>query len=127
VQIFNDFPWLPAETHSNQTVGELAKTHAFRLLAVVGTWAMISVAFVNRPEWVEGWWRFSSYAIELIADQLPLSWGSELEMLIVAGVIWIQITSAIQFVRLILWLPFYVWRLRRNRSMVLDRFLRPPW
>ena len=31
------------------------------------------------------------------------------------GVIWIQIASAIVLLRLILWVPFHLWRLRKDR------------
>jgi hypothetical protein len=33
------------------------------------------------------------------------------------GVIWIQIASAIVLLRLIIWVPFHLWRIRRDRRV----------
>lgn len=33
------------------------------------------------------------------------------------GMIWIQIASAIVLLRLIVWLPFHLWRLSRDRGL----------
>jgi hypothetical protein len=38
------------------------------------------------------------------------------------GMIWIQIASAIVLLRLILWVPFHVWQLRRDRNMPAETF-----
>jgi hypothetical protein len=56
-------------------------------------------------------------AIETVADQVPEPWGSRLEVMLreLGGVIWIQIASAIVLLRLIIWLPFHLWRVGRER------------
>jgi hypothetical protein len=33
------------------------------------------------------------------------------------GMIWIQIAAAIVLLRLIIWVPFHLWRLRRERRI----------
>jgi hypothetical protein len=56
-------------------------------------------------------------AIETVADQVPEPWGSRLEVKLreFGGVIWIQIASAIVLLRLIIWLPFHLWCVGRER------------
>jgi hypothetical protein len=74
-------------------------------------------AFVYHPEWIKAWLRFMTLAIETVADQVPEPWGSRLEVMLreLGGVIWIQIASAIVLLRLIIWLPFHLWRVGRER------------
>jgi hypothetical protein len=95
---------LPAQTRNRPTVGQLAKTHTFRFLTMVATWALIFGAFVYHPEWIRSWLR------------LPEPWGARLEVMLreLGGVIWIQIASAIVLLRLIIWLPFHLWRLGKR-------------
>ncbi|SHN80690.1 hypothetical protein SAMN05444170_4472 [Bradyrhizobium erythrophlei] len=105
------------------TVGQLAKAHTFRILTMVATWVLIFGAFVYHPEWIRAWLRFVTSAIEAVADQVPEPWGARVEVMLreLGGVIWIQIASAIVLLRLIIWLPFHLWRLGRER-----RVIRPP-
>jgi hypothetical protein len=58
-------------------------------------------------------------AIETVADQVPEPWGARLEVMLreLGGVIWIQIASAIVLFRLIIWLPFHLWQLDRERRL----------
>jgi hypothetical protein len=110
---------LPAQTRNRPTVGQLAKTHTFRFLTMVATWALIFGAFVYHPEWIRSWLRFMTSVIETVADQVPEPWGARLEVMLreLGGVIWIQIASAIVLLRLIIWLPFHLWRLGRERRL----------
>ena len=108
---------LPAQIRNRPTVGQLAKAHTLRFLTMVATWAVIFAAFIYHPEWIRSWLRFMTSAIETVADQVPEPWGARLEVMLreLGGVIWIQIASAIVLLRLIIWLPFHLWRLGRER------------
>ncbi len=108
---------MPVQARQRPTVGQLARTHTFRFLTMIATWALIFAAFIYHPEWIRAWLRFMMYAIETAADQVPEPWGARLEVMLreLGGVIWIQIASAIVLLRLILWVPFHLWRLRKDR------------
>jgi hypothetical protein len=58
---------------------------------------------------ISTWQRFMTHSIEAVADQVPQPWGSRLEVMLkkLGGMIWIQIASAIVFLRLVLWVPFH--------------------
>jgi hypothetical protein len=114
---------LPAQIRNRPSVGQLAKAHTFRFLTMVATWALIFGAFVYHPEWIRQWLRFMTHAIESLADQVPEPWGARLEIMLreLGGMIWIQIASAIVLLRLAIWVPFHIWRLRQER-----RAVRPP-
>jgi hypothetical protein len=105
------------------TVRQLAKAHTFRFLTMIATWVLIFAAFVYHPEWIRDWLRFMTHSIEAAADLLPEPWGSRFEVMLkeIGGVIWIQIASAIVLFRLLIWVPFHLWRLRRaNRLRKLE-------
>jgi hypothetical protein len=105
------------QIRNRPTVGQLARAHTFRFLTMIAAWVLIFAAFAFHPEWIRAWLRFMTHAIESIADQVPEPWGSRLEIMLreLGGVIWIQIASAIVLLRLIIWVPFHLWRLRRER------------
>src|SRR5258708_23512568 len=104
---------LPAQ--NRPTVGQLAKAQTFRILTMVAIWALIFGAFVCHPEWSRAWLRCVTSVIEAVADQVPEPWGARVEVMLreLGGFIWIQIASAIVLLRLIIWLPFHIWRLGR--------------
>jgi hypothetical protein len=108
-------------TPNRPTVGQLAKAHTFRFLTMIATWALIFASFVYHPEWIRDWLRFMTHSIEALADQVPEPWGSRFEVMLkeIGGVIWIQIASAIVLFRLLIWVPFHIWRLRRERRQRL--------
>ena len=62
------------------------------------------------------------HSIESLADQVPEPWGARLEIMLreLGGMIWIQIATAIVLLRLIVWVPFHIWRLRRERPPALS-------
>jgi hypothetical protein len=99
------------------TFGQLARTQTFRLLTMIATWLLIFAAFLYHPEWIRNWLRFVTHLIEGFADLVPAPWGARLEVMLkeIGGVIWVQIASAIVLVRLLIWLPFHLWRLNRER------------
>jgi hypothetical protein len=107
----------PKQIRDRPTVGQLARAHTFRFLTMIATWALIFAAFIYHPEWIRAWLRFMMSSIEALSDQIPEPWGARLEVLLreLGGVIWIQIASAIVLLRLIIWLPFHIWRSRRDR------------
>jgi hypothetical protein len=110
---------LPVRTSTRPTVGQLAKAQTFRFLTMLATWALIFAAFVYEPGWIRDSLRFMTHSIESLADQVPEPWGARLEIMLreLGGMIWIQIASAIVLLRLIIWVPFHLWRLRRERRI----------
>ena len=60
-----------------------------------------------------------THSIESLADQVPEPWGARLEIVLreLRGMIWIQIATAIVLLRLIIWVPFHIWRLLRERRL----------
>jgi hypothetical protein len=111
------FQMYPVKTSDRPTVKQLAKAHTFRFVTMIATWALIFAAFVYHPEWIQVWLRFMTRSIEYVADQIPDPWGARLEVMLreIGGVIWVQIASAIVLLRLIIWVPFHIWRSRRDR------------
>jgi hypothetical protein len=73
---------------------------------------------VCEPGWIRDSLRFMTHSIESLADQVPEPWGARLEIMLreLGGMIWIQIATAIVLLRLIVWVPFHIWRLRRERQ-----------
>jgi len=112
---------LPAP--NRPTIGQLAKAHTFRFLTMLATWALIFAAFLYHPDWIRDWLRFMTHSIESIADQVPEPWGARLEIMLreLGGVIWIQIATAIVLLRLIIWVPFHIWRLSRESKLNIDQ------
>jgi hypothetical protein len=110
---------MPIRTPPRPTIGQLARAHTFRFLTMIVAWALILAAFLYHPEWIRDWLRFMTHSIEALADLVPEPWGSRIEVMLkeIGGVIWIQIASAIVLVRLLIWVPFHVWRLRRERRL----------
>jgi hypothetical protein len=108
---------MPLHTRERPTVGQLAKAHTFRFMTMIATWVLIFAAFLYHPEWIRAWLRFMTHAIEAVADEVPEPWGSRLEVMLreLGGMIWIQIASAIVLLRLIIWVPFHLWRVRKDR------------
>jgi hypothetical protein len=108
---------LPPQIRHRPTIGQLARANTFRFLTMVATWGLIFGAFIYHPEWIRAWLRFVTSAIEALADQVPEPWGARVEIMLreLGGVIWIQIASAIVLLRLIVWVPFHLWRLGRER------------
>jgi hypothetical protein len=114
------FPCMrPVRTPTHPTVGQLARAQTFRFLTMLATWALIFAAFVYEPGWIRDSLRFMTHSIESLADQVPEPWGARLEIMLreLGGMIWIQIASAIVLLRLIIWVPFHLWRLRRERRI----------
>jgi hypothetical protein len=107
---------MPVQTRERLTVGQLARAHTFRFVTMIATWVLIFAAFLYHPEWIRAWLRLVTHAIEAVADEVPGPWGARLEVMLreLGGMIWIQIASAIVLVRLMIWLPFHLWRARRN-------------
>lgn len=110
---------LPVRTSTRPTVGQLARAQTFRFLTMLATWALIFAAFVYEPGWIRDSLRLMTHSIESLADQVPEPWGARLEIMLreLGGMIWIQIATAIVLLRLIIWVPFHIWRLRRERRI----------
>jgi len=108
----------PVQPRQRPSAAQLAKAQTFRFLTMIATWALIFAAFLYHPEWIRGWLRFMTHVIESVADQVPEPWGARLEVMLreLGGMIWIQIASAIVLLRLVVWVPFHLWRWRRERK-----------
>jgi len=65
---------IPVQLRERPTVGQLARTHTFRFLTMIATWALIFAAFV--PEWIRAWLRLMTYCFKAVADQVPEPWGA---------------------------------------------------
>jgi hypothetical protein len=112
----------PVRTSNRPTVGQLARAQTFRFLTMLATWALIFAAFVYEPGWIRDSLRFMTHSIESLADQVPEPWGARLEIMLreLGGMIWIQIATAIVLLRLIVWVPFHIWRSRRERRLAIS-------
>lgn len=110
---------VPAKSSNSPTVGQLAKAHTFRFLTMIATWVLIFAAFIYHPDLIRDWLRFMTHSIESIADQVPEPWGARIEIMLreLGGYVWIQIATAIVLLRLIIWVPFHLWRLSRERKI----------
>jgi hypothetical protein len=99
------------------TFRELARVHTFRFLTMIATWVLILCAFLYHPEWIRASLRLFTQGIEYVADRVPEPWGSRVEIVLreLGGIIWVQITVAIVLLRLIIWVPFHLWRVRNER------------
>jgi hypothetical protein len=115
----------PVPTSTRPTVLQLARAQTFRFLTMLATWALIFTAFIYKPGWIRDSLRFMTHLIETLADQVPEPWGARLEIILreLGGMIWIQIATAIVLLRLIVWVPFHIWRLRRERRPALSSSL----
>jgi hypothetical protein len=109
----------PTRAFTRPTVGQLARAQTFRFLTMLATWALIFAASVYEPGWIRDSLRFMTHSIESLADQVPEPWGARLEIMLreLGGYVWIQIATAIVLLRLIIWVPFHLWRLARERRI----------
>jgi hypothetical protein len=107
------------QPRNRPTIGQLARAQSFRFLTMIAAWGLIFGAFIYYPEWITTWLRFMTRSTEALADRVPQPWGARLEIMLkeLGGMIWIQIASAIALLRLVLWVPFHLWRLSRERRM----------
>ena len=90
-----------------------AKVHSFRISTALLTWVLLGVMLVYKPEWIRNGMRVGTHAIETVGNALPSYWGAQAEIVLreLGGFLWIQITAAIIFVRLVFWLIAAAWRL----------------
>lgn len=109
---------MPVQTRYRPTVGQLARAHTFRFLTMIAAWVLIFAAFIYHPEWIRESLRFMTHSIETIADQVPEPWGARIEIMLreLGGIIWLQIAIAIVVLRLVIWVPFHLWRLGKDRG-----------
>jgi hypothetical protein len=93
-----------------------AKVHTFRIGTAILTWGLLGTALFYRPEWIRWALRTGTHAIEGVGDALPSYWGAQAEIVLreLGGFLWLQITAAIIFVRLVLWLLGVAWRRGRQ-------------
>jgi hypothetical protein len=104
-------------SRNHPTASQLARLQAFRLLTVVATWALILAIFAYDPKWIQDWLQLIAHSIESLAAELPEPWGPELKTMLreLGASFWLLIATAIVLLRLVVWLPFHIWRLRRSR------------
>ena len=89
-----------------------AKVHSFRISTAILTWVLLGATLFYKPEWIRWALRTGTHAIEGVGDALPSYWGAQAEIVLreLGGFLWIQITAAIIFVRLVFWLIGAAWR-----------------
>jgi hypothetical protein len=89
-----------------------AKVHAFRIGTAILTWFLLGATLFYRPEWIRSAFRAGTHAIEGVGDALPSYWGAQAEIVLreLGGFLWLQVTAAIIFVRIIFWLLGVIWR-----------------
>ena len=89
-----------------------AKVHSFRISTAILTWILLGAMLFYKPEWIRNGMRAGTRAIEAAGDALPSYWGAQAEIVLreLGGFLWIQITAAIIFVRLVFWLLATAWR-----------------
>lgn len=88
------------------------RIHLFRISTAILTWILLGAALFYKPEWIRWALRTGTHVIEVAGDTLPSYWGAQAEIVMreLGGILWIQITTAIIFVRLVLWLIAAAWR-----------------
>src|SRR5260221_13448745 len=96
------------------------RVHSFRVFTVILAWVLIVAAFYEKPEILTGAQRLIQHGIENIGDSLPSPWGPRIEFVFreIGGLIWLQITLLVVFVRMALGALGMIWRslVRRERS-----------
>ena len=93
------------------------KVLSFRTFTLVFAWVLIVAAFYQKPELLTGAQRLVQRGLEAVGDAIPPPWGPRLEFVFreIGGVIWLQITLVVLFLRLALSTAAGAWRLiRRN-------------
>jgi hypothetical protein len=93
------------------------RLHVFRICTAVLTLLALVMCFFYSPELLTWWLRAMTRIIELVASMLPYPWGDRVEIALKAlgGSFWLQITSAIVLVRMVLGTVAVGWRHRRSR------------
>src|SRR3954469_24833445 len=93
-----------------------AKVHSFRISTAILTWILLGATLFYKPEWIRWALRSGTRAIEAVGDALPNYWGAQAEIVLreLGGLLWIQITAAIIFVRTLVWLVTAAWRRGRQ-------------
>ena len=88
------------------------RVHTFRMGTAILTWGLLAAALFYRPEWIRWALRAGTRLIENVGDALPSYWGAQVEIILreLGGFLWLQITAAIIFVRVIFWLLGLAWR-----------------
>ncbi len=104
------------EKRNFSVVKHHAKVQSFRMGTAVLTWALLGAMLFYRPEWIRWAMRAGTHAIEGLGDALPSYWGAQAEIVLreLGGFLWLQITAAIVFVRLVFWSIGAVWRRGRQ-------------
>jgi hypothetical protein len=94
------------------------KVHSFRLLTVILAWILVGAAFLEKPELLTGAQRLMQQGLEAIGDDVPPPWGPRFEFVFreIGGVIWLQITIFVVFLRVVLSTLAMVWRSLRRRT-----------
>jgi hypothetical protein len=95
-----------------------AKVHSFRIVTVILAWALIALAFYERPELLTALQRAIQRGMEIIGDSIPPPWGPRIEFVFreIGGFIWLQITLIVVALRVILSSIAGTWRLFRARE-----------
>ena len=95
-----------------------ARLHSFRFTTVILAWALIAVAFYEKPELLTGLQRLIQRGMEAVGDSIPSPWGPRIEFVFreIGGFIWLQITLIVVLLRITLSGIGMAWRLLRRRD-----------
>ena len=94
------------------------KVHSFRTFTVVLAWLLIVLALYQKPELLTGAQRLLQHGIEAVGDGIPPPWGPRIEFVFreIGGMIWLQITLVVLFLRVVLSGLASLWRGMFSRS-----------
>jgi hypothetical protein len=99
-----------------------AKVHSFRFATVILAWALIAIAFYEKPELLTGLQRQVQRCMEAVGDSIPSPWGPRIEFVFreIGGFIWLQITLIVVLLRVALSGIATAWRTLRRRNALSD-------
>lgn len=80
------------------------KVHSFRTFTVILAWAIVVLAFYEKPELLTDAQRLLQRGIENVGDAIPPPWGPRVEFVFreIGGLIWLQITLIVIGLRIAL-------------------------
>jgi hypothetical protein len=109
-------PLVPEKRYSG--LRHHAKVHSFRIFTVILAWVFIAAAFYEMPELLTGIQRAIQRGLEIVGDNIPAPWGPRIEFVFreIGGLVWLQITLIVVFLRVLLSGIASFWRLLRTRS-----------
>ena len=102
----------PLEERNRPGFGYHLKVHSFRTLTAVLAWALVVTAFYQKPELLTSAQQLMQRGLETVGDAVPSPWSNGwIAFRESGGLIWLQITTLILAVRVMLSTIAATWRL----------------